>query len=84
MEAITVKYLAATDTKPARLKATCNSFKGSAVIPFPHELSGLAAYSRAAEALCHSFNWHGPLAGGWTGRGSAAFLLSNAAFVCNV
>lgn len=82
MNAITVKYLSATDSKPARLKAACANF-GTVTVPFPHELSGLSAYSIAADALCQRLGWRGPLAGGWTGTGSAAFLLVPAAFTCN-
>ncbi len=83
MEAITVKYLPSTATQPARLKAACGTFKG-VTIPFPNELSGIAAYAEAAIELCDVLGWHGPLAGGWTGSGSAAFLLSDAAHVGNV
>ena len=79
MQAITVKYLNPTDSKPARLKATCEGH-GSITISFPYGLSGMNAYAEAANALCQKLMWRGPLIGGWTGRGSAAFLNTYTAY----
>ena len=46
---ITVKYLGPTDTKPARMKATCQA--GSKIIPYPNHVEQDSAYIEAAFAL---------------------------------
>lgn len=48
-QAITTKYLPATNNRCSRIKATCDA--GSLTISYPHELSGQAVHRKAAEAL---------------------------------
>ena len=53
MQAITTKYLPATNHRGARIKAICA--RGSITIPFPHELSGNAIHIAAVSELVHKF-----------------------------
>lgn len=53
MQAIISKYLPATNTKPSRIKASCE--RGSIVVSHPHELSGDACHEYAATQLCARF-----------------------------
>lgn len=46
---IVVKYLGPTNTKPARMKATCQA--GSKIIPYPNDVEQDSAYIEAAAAL---------------------------------
>jgi len=53
-QAITTKYLSATDTRGARIKATCE--RGSITIPYPHAFGpGAEAHSEAVKALLAKF-----------------------------
>jgi hypothetical protein len=53
MQAIITKYLPATNFKGARIKASCD--RGSAIVPYPHELSGDACHVFAADYLVGKF-----------------------------
>jgi hypothetical protein len=53
MQAITTKYLPATNVRGSRIKATCE--RGSITISYPHELSGEAVHIAAADALVAKF-----------------------------
>ena len=53
MQSIQTKYLGATNTIGARIKATCA--RGSYTIGFPYELSGDAIHIAAASALIERF-----------------------------
>jgi hypothetical protein len=53
MQAIITKYLPATNTKPSRIKASCE--RGSIVITYPSDLSGDAVHVAAADALVRKF-----------------------------
>lgn len=53
MQAIITKYLSPTNFKGARIKASCE--RGSATVPFPHELSGDACHIFAANYLVGKF-----------------------------
>jgi hypothetical protein len=73
MQAITTHYLPATARLGARIIATCE--RGSASIPYPHELTGSAVHCRAADELCRRFvdedaKEHGqdPKGNPWAGR----------------
>lgn len=46
---IVVKYLGPTNTKPARMKATCQA--GSKIIPYPSHVEQDSAFIEAAFAL---------------------------------
>ena len=53
MQAITTKYLGATNHNGARVKATC--YRGSFTIGFDYALSGDAVHISAASALIERF-----------------------------
>lgn len=55
MQAIVTKYIGPTDTKGARIKATCDA--GSVTIGYPHELSGQDVHAAAAMALVRKLGW---------------------------
>jgi len=78
MQAIQTKYFGPTNTKGARIKATCAA--GSLTIPYPHELSGQACHRKAAEALAVKLGWsdHGALLGGQLPDHSYVFVFDNA------
>lgn len=50
MQAIITKYMGPTNTKGARIKATCES--GSLTISYDHDLDSDGNHRAAAEALC--------------------------------
>jgi len=63
MKAILTKYIGPTNTRPSRIRASdCDG--NSVTISYPHELSGEAAFRKAADALCLKMGWKGPLVGG--------------------
>ena len=78
MQAITTKYLFATNSKGSRIKATCDA--GSITIPYPHELSGMDVHAKAAMELCRKLGWtsmhgyDGDWVGGYTHGDSYAFV----------
>ena len=53
-KAIITKFIPATNTKGARIKAT--GWRGSVTVPYSHEISPVANYRAAAEALCNKFS----------------------------
>ena len=58
MIAIQTKYLGATNTKGARIKAwTCNG--QSITVSMDYEYSGAEAFWPAAKALIKKYNWTG-------------------------
>jgi len=77
MQAIQTKYFGPTNTKGARIKATCAA--GSLTIPYPHELSGQAVHRKAAEALAAKLGWsdHGALLGGQLPDHSHVFVFDH-------
>lgn len=69
MQAIMTKYLPATDTKPARIKASCSA--GSVTIPYDDGKDSACSHEAAAKALCEKLGWvpsiknhHTPLSSG--------------------
>ena len=56
MNAITTKYLGATDYKGSRIKATAGNGQ-TLTISYPHEYSDEAAAAQAAIALCVKLDW---------------------------
>ena len=86
MQAITVKYLSPTNTRGARLKASCD--RGSIAIPYPHELNRTEAHTTALRALVLRFKredtarygstehnpWSGPWVEGTTKDGTTVFV----------
>lgn len=55
MQAIVVKYLGPTDTKGARLKATCQG--GSVTVAYPYHLTEELMFRLAAQQLQAKMNW---------------------------
>jgi len=53
MQAITTKYLPATNFKGSRIKAECE--RGSITIRYPHEFSGDEVHIHAADMLVQKF-----------------------------
>jgi len=63
MKAIQTKYLPATNTKGARIKAWASG--GNRVtIPYQHELSGADVHRAAARVLCDNMGWDMPFVTG--------------------
>ncbi len=52
-QAISTKYLPATNTRGSRIKASCD--RGSVTVPYPHELSGADCHAVAVDALLRRF-----------------------------
>lgn len=64
MQAITTKFMGATDTRGSRIKATTESGL-SITVDYPHEKrEGAEAHSVAAIALCKRMGWGGELIAG--------------------
>jgi hypothetical protein len=55
MQAITTKFLAPTNSRGARIKASCDA--GSMIIPFPCGLNDEQAHAAAAMALVRKLGW---------------------------
>ncbi len=60
MKAIITKYLGATNTLGARIKAS-DEDGNTTTINYPHELSGEAVHRKAADALCEKMGWGGDM-----------------------
>jgi hypothetical protein len=78
MQAIQTKFLCPTNTKGARIKASCAA--GSITISYPYELSGQAVHRKAAEALVAKLDWthpnYGGLLGGCLPNGDYCFVFN--------
>lgn len=75
MQAIETKYLCPTNTRGARIKATCEA--GSVTISYLYDLSGQACHRQAAEALRDKLGWSGDLLGGCLPSGNYCFVFDN-------
>lgn len=78
MQAITTKYLPATNTKPSRIKAECEA--GSLTLPFSvcdevGELRGETPDQRCAYALMRKLGWDNDLASGTAKDGTGVHVL---------
>lgn len=78
MQAITTKYLSATNTKPSRIKAECEA--GSLTLPFSvcdevGELRGETPDQRCAYALMRKLGWDNDLASGTVKDGTGVHVL---------
>lgn len=56
MQAIKTKYLPVTNTKPSRIKASCEA--GSITIPFYYDLPIVDLHRLAASKLIQKLKWH--------------------------
>lgn len=79
MQAIQTRYLNPTNSRGARIKATCAA--GSITIDYPHELSDQAVHRKAAEALVSKLGWvdphYGGLLGGCLPNGDYCFVFNS-------
>ena len=79
MQAIQTRYLSPTNSRGARIKATCAA--GSITIEYPHELSGQTVHRKAAEALVSKLGWVDPhysgLLGGCLPNGDYCFVFNS-------
>lgn len=79
MQAIQTKFLCPTNSRGARIKATCAA--GSITISYPHELSDQASHRKAAEALVSKLGWidphYGGLLGGCLPNGDYCFVFNS-------
>jgi len=66
-QAIETKYLGATNTKGARIKAT--AWAGSVTLPYDHALSAEKNHKKAAFALLLKLRWNGTYAQGANVKG---------------
>lgn len=62
-KAIVTKYIAATNTRPSRIKAS-DEDGNTITIPYDHSLSHDQRYAKAAVALCEKMGWGTNLVGG--------------------
>lgn len=81
MQAITTKYLGATNFRGSRIKATAES--GSITVDYPHEFSGVNAHAVAALALMVKLGWTGDLIGGGTKDGYVFVFAADSVFRLN-
>lgn len=74
-QAITTKYIGATNSKGARIKATCQA--KSVTIPYDYEGNADSVHTKAAKALADKLGWRGSWAGGGLpdGKGNAYVML---------
>jgi hypothetical protein len=68
MQAITTKYLPATNTKPSRISAASESGL-RVIISYDDAFDAQKNHAAAAAELCAKLNWHGQLASGATKAG---------------
>jgi hypothetical protein len=73
-QAIETRYLRATDTKGARIKATAAA--GSVTVPYDYALSTEEAHAIAAYTLIHKFGWIGEFAQGGNVKGNGYYFVN--------
>lgn len=66
-QAISTKYLGATNHRGSRIKATCPA--GSLTVPFDHALNAPNNHAAAGIALARKLGWTGTLSLGGTKEG---------------
>lgn len=57
MQAIVTKYFGPTNTKPGRIKASCEA--GSITVSYSHDFDTEGCHRQAAEALVEKLGWTG-------------------------
>ena len=73
-QAIETRYLRATDTKGARIKATAAA--GRATVPYDYELDVPDAHRVAADALIAKMGWQGTFAQGGNVKGDGYYFVN--------
>jgi len=81
MQTITTKYLSATNTKGARIKATHTGGYTSVTEGYDYALNSEDNYCKVAELLAKKLNWDGKFIGGHTKDGMV-FVNDNPHVVC--
>jgi regulator of RNase E activity RraA len=76
MQAITVKYLPMTNTKPARVQAIATAGKGPVLSIDAYNDIGDAKRA-AAKLLCEKFGWKGRYFEGETFKGETVYVCAN-------
>ena len=81
MQAITTKFLGATNTKPARIKATSGSGI-SVTVSYDYGNTEVKEHAQAVIALCKKLNWmdRGPFLMGGTKDGYCAVFADSDSF----
>ena len=69
MQTIATKYLAQTNCKPSRVKATHTGDFTSVTISYDNSMSDNANHTRVAFMLAEKLNWEGDYIGGHTKDG---------------
>lgn len=80
MQAITTKYIRATNTRGSRIKATCDA--GSVTIPYSYDGSTSDAHRLAAQTLVDKLGWneYGNLIGGGLPNDAGYVFVFNSGF----
>ena len=73
-QAIETRYLRATNTKGARIKAS--AWGGSATVPYNYELEVPDAHRAAADALIAKMGWNGTYAQGGNVNGTGYYFVN--------
>ena len=78
MKAITTRWIAATNTKPTRIKARDGDNNSVTIGANGHD-GDMDSHAAAAIRLCEKMNWDGELKGGWIGLPNAdyAFIFTS-------
>lgn len=79
MQAIQTKYLAPTNSRGSRFKATC--WAGSITVPYDYSVNVEPNHLQAAMALCVKLGWvapeYGRMAGGTLADGSMVWVFDD-------
>jgi len=75
MQAIRTKYIGPTNTKPSRIKASCEA--RTIFVEWDHHLNGEANHRYAAQTLMKRLGWELSMASGTLKDGTWAHVLIN-------
>lgn len=64
MKAIETKFIAPTDHKGARIRAT-DGCGNTVILPYPYDIDSGNAHCFAAKSLCEKMKWEGELVTGF-------------------
>ena len=79
MQAIVTKFIAPTNTKGSRIKATCQA--GSVILHWDHALNPEGNHAAAAEALLAKLEWNGNWISGQLPDGSSVWVCDTPASI---
>ena len=72
MQAITTKYLPATNTKPSRIVASAQA--GRLIVSCDGNYGTMTGHEHAARAFAEKFGWHGQWVGGSVRNGDSVWV----------